>query len=91
MKQGRENNLPYTKLVLIRGNLGQLQVFLWYLRLPYLRQIQAVIGATYCMFSHSLMFPFSLHSRVLFLIYLKFAFKRLGHALMTKLAYMFRK
>ena len=28
LKQGRENNLPYTKLVLIRGNLGQLQVFL---------------------------------------------------------------
>ena len=65
--------------------------FLWYLQLTCLRQIKAVIAATYCMFSHSLILFFSLHNRVLFLIYPKVAFERLGYALMTKLAGAFRK
>ena len=65
--------------------------FLWYLQLTCLRQIKAVIAATYCMFSPSLILFFSLHDRVLFLIYPKVAFERLGYALMTKLAGAFRK
>ena len=65
--------------------------FLWYLQLTCLRQIKAVIAATYCMFSHSLILFFSLHDGVLFLIYPKVAFERLGYALMTKLAGAFRK
>ena len=65
--------------------------FLWYLQLTCLRQIKAVIAATYCMFSHSLILSFSLHHRVLFLIYPKVAFERLGYAFMTKLAGAFRK
>ena len=91
MKKRRESSLfPYI-ISAIRGNNDQLQVFLWYLQLTCLRQIKAVIAATYCMFSHSLILFFSLHHRVLFLIYPKVAFERLGYALMTKLAGAFRK
>ena len=50
-----------------------------------------MIEATYCMFSHSLIFYFSLLGRVLFLIYRRVAFERLGHALMAILAFVFRK
>ena len=91
MKQRRESSLFLYRISAIRGNNDQLQVFLMVLTAYMLRQIKAVIAATYCMFSHSLISFFSLHDRVLFLIYPKVAFERLGYALMTKLAGAFRK
>ena len=79
MKQRRESSLFPYRISAIRGNNDQLQVF-FMVQLTCLRQIKAVIAATYCMFSHSLILFFSLHDRVLFLIYPKVAFERLGYA-----------
>ena len=76
-QEGGKVAFSFTELVLSEAIIISYKCFWWYLQLICLRQIEAVIEATYCMFSRSLIFQFT--------------FERLGHAPMTKLAGAFRK